>query len=200
MDLSKLPVAELIQRCIDADATAWEEFMRRYNHLITSVVFKTIRRYVPPTSTLVEDLVQETYLRLCARDYTALRSYNSEHENAIYGYLRKVTSSVVIDYFRKPGNRPVPVVPIDAELFPDQPSTAKRDNRIDLGRMRQLLEELLASDPDRQRDLAIFDYDMSGCTAREIAQMLNMTTKQVENRLARMRKKLRDRLGPEDES
>ena len=27
--------------CVNADVAAWEEFMRRYNRLITGVVFRT---------------------------------------------------------------------------------------------------------------------------------------------------------------
>lgn len=200
MDLSNLPVAQLIQRCVDADPDAWDEFMRRYNKLITNVVFRTVRSYTGPTTTLVEDLVHDTYLRLFSRDYAALRDFNSEHENAIFGYLKRITSSVVIDHFRKASNRPISLVPIDSVQIPDQRWNANRNNRIDIEKMRQCLKELLREDPDGECDLAIFDYDMSGCTAREIAQMLNMTVRKVDNRLARIRRKLRECLGVDREN
>ncbi|HWF02041.1 MAG TPA: hypothetical protein VHA06_00050 [Candidatus Angelobacter sp.] len=49
---------------------------------------------------LIDDLVQETYLKLFAGNAAALRRFVCQHENALYGFLKVVASNVVQDHFR----------------------------------------------------------------------------------------------------
>jgi|SRR5215471_12997525 len=82
------------------DELLWTEFIRRSQPVIAGVVTKTIRRWAGPTSSLVDDLVQETYLKLFAENARALRKFVCRHENALYGFLKVVASNVVQDHFR----------------------------------------------------------------------------------------------------
>jgi hypothetical protein len=61
----KRTAAELIASCLEADsASAWREFVARFQPLIASVILRTIRRYGESNLSLADDLVQETFLRL----------------------------------------------------------------------------------------------------------------------------------------
>ena len=48
----------------------------------------------------MDDLIQETYLKLCADEYRLLRAYDPKHPDAIYGYLKVITANVVHDRFK----------------------------------------------------------------------------------------------------
>src|ERR1700722_8776506 len=101
MRYSALQAEQLIQVCVDTGQTgAWEEFIRRFNPLIARVALRTARRWGDPPSSVVEDLVQETYLKLCAENCRLLRDFKSTHPEAIYGFLKVVATNVVHDYFK----------------------------------------------------------------------------------------------------
>jgi RNA polymerase sigma-70 factor (ECF subfamily) len=97
----ELSSAELIASCLgDGSPSVWREFVGRFQPLIASVILRTIRRYGEFNSSLVDDLVQETFLRLCKDDFRALRQFEQRHEDAIFGYLKVVAASVTTDHFR----------------------------------------------------------------------------------------------------
>src|SRR5258708_29467278 len=68
--------------------------------MIALVVTRSVRRRVTPSHALVDDLVHDTYLKLMANDLRALRDFDFQHENAVFGFLKTVASNVVMDYFR----------------------------------------------------------------------------------------------------
>jgi RNA polymerase sigma-70 factor (ECF subfamily) len=101
-DLSDSGIFVLLEQCLQAsrDELLWTEFIRRSQPVIAGVVARTIRRWSRPTPALVDDLVQETYLKLFANNARALRRFVCHHENALYGFLKVVASNVVQDHFR----------------------------------------------------------------------------------------------------
>lgn len=92
----------LLQNCIQTchDELLWAEFVHRSQPVIAAAAIKTIRRWVTPTLSLVEDLIQETYLKLFADNAQALRRFVCHEENALYGFLKVVACNVVHDHFR----------------------------------------------------------------------------------------------------
>ena len=69
--------------------------------MIAGVITKLIRQWIgTANSYLVDDLVQDTYLKLCANDFKSLREFECDHENALFGFLKVVASNVVHDHFR----------------------------------------------------------------------------------------------------
>lgn len=95
------PLHHLLSLCLASrDELLWTEFIRRSQPVMAGVVIKTLRRWTRPTSTLVDDLVQETYLKLFAGNAKALRRFVCHHENALYGFLKVVASNTVQDHFR----------------------------------------------------------------------------------------------------
>src|SRR5208337_596707 len=49
---------------------------------------------------LIDELIQETYLKLCANEASLLRTFDSQHPDAFCGYLKVLTANLVHDYFR----------------------------------------------------------------------------------------------------
>src|SRR6185312_6284733 len=94
--------ANLLQSClISNDVELWAEFFQRSHPLIAAVICKCVRRWAGTVDWfLVDDLVQDTYLKLCANDYKALREFECDNENALFGFLKVVASNVVNDHFR----------------------------------------------------------------------------------------------------
>src|SRR5215470_248649 len=102
LNLSNPSIHFLLEQCLarSRDELLWTEFIRRSQPVIAGVVAKTIRRWCRPTPALVDDLVQETYLKLFAYNARPLRRFVCHHENALYGFLKVVASNVVQDHFR----------------------------------------------------------------------------------------------------
>src|SRR5215510_3352402 len=94
----EIAIRELLNLCLGSeDQELWQKFVRRTQPLIASVIINTLRRWREPSPSLVDDLIQETYLKLFANDCKALRSIRNEHENAIFGYLKVTASNATVD-------------------------------------------------------------------------------------------------------
>lgn len=90
----------MLELCLKGDEGAWCEFVQYFQPLIAAVIVKTLRRCTNPNPSVVDDLVQETYLKLCAKNFRALRRFKSRHANALAGFLKVVASNVTQDYLR----------------------------------------------------------------------------------------------------
>src|SRR5215471_6887498 len=101
MDYASLSAEELVLACGQSDdAAAWQEFVRRFHRLIATVVLRIARRWGEPSPQVIDDLVQETYVKLCADNFQILRCFKSHHPDAFYGYLKVVTANLVHDHFK----------------------------------------------------------------------------------------------------
>jgi RNA polymerase sigma-70 factor, ECF subfamily len=196
MDPRKLSVKELVSFCLNSqDEAAWNEFVRRFQPLIAGVVTKCVFRRKRPKPDLIDDLVQETFLKLCANNFRALRNFSFKDDHGFFGFLKVVASHVVEDYFRvqnsqKHGSGQ------DEEDFdesrmppPSGPhSTQLAENAILMGQIERCLAKL-ASEPNFARDHAIFWlYYRQGLTAKAISQLpdITLSTKGVESTLLRL--------------
>jgi RNA polymerase sigma-70 factor, ECF subfamily len=197
----EIPIRELLQLCLSTGAEDdWREFVRRTQPLIASVIINTVRRWKQPAPALVDDLIQNTYVKLFDNDRKALRSIKNEYENAIFGFLKVVASNVVQDHFRKPGNK-VDEVEVSDAVLPPGPDERERREFLD---KKDEVERMLAKLPPsetRERDLAIFwFFYKQGYTAKEISLMphLKLTVKGVEAVILRLNRHLRGELGDEN--
>src|ERR1700677_3947954 len=76
MDYVALSSTELVRACAQTGRPlAWQEFIRRFNPLIAGVAIRTARRWGNFPLSLIDDLVQDTYLKLCADNYKLLRTF-----------------------------------------------------------------------------------------------------------------------------
>jgi RNA polymerase sigma-70 factor, ECF subfamily len=67
VDYKALPPTELVLCCLRTGGElARTEFVRRFQPLISRVAFRVTRQWGQACSSVIDDLVQETYLKLCA--------------------------------------------------------------------------------------------------------------------------------------
>jgi RNA polymerase sigma-70 factor (ECF subfamily) len=195
MQETEIPIRELLLLCLRSeDETLWEEFVRRTQPLIANVIINTLRRWRDPSPALVDDLIQETHLKLFANDRKYLRGIRNDHENAVFGYLRMAASSVTQDYFRRPENK-APEVELTDQVLP--PSSAAADRMEFMQRKSEIQSKLtgLSGSPTYKRDGSIFWlYYEQGYTAKEISMFphFRLTEKGVEAVLLRLARYLRE--------
>lgn len=192
----EIPIRELLHVCLSSgEQEQWREFVRRTQPLLASVIMNTIRRWKEPSPSLVDDLIQDTYVKLFANDAKALRSLKNEYENTIFGYLKVVASNVVRDHFRQPENKADEVEASDLVL----PAPDGHD-RLEFAHLKDKVEALLehfSSSAMYERDVAIFWFFYEqGYTAKEISLLPNieLTVKGVEAVLLRLTRFLREAL------
>lgn len=77
---------------------AWEEFVRRFHSFLCGVAVAACRRFGIDPAEMVEDLVQETYVRLCANDNEVLRRF--EPTGSVHAYLRVIAVNLAVDTIR----------------------------------------------------------------------------------------------------
>jgi RNA polymerase sigma-70 factor (ECF subfamily) len=198
MEKKETPIRDLLALCLGSeDQKLWGEFVSRTQPLIASVILNTIRRWQEPGPNLVDDLIQDTYIKLFANDRKALRSVKNAYENTIFGYVKVVASNVVRDHFRQPENK-VDEIELSDPVLPPSPDGMER---IEFAHLKDKIQSRLASlssSETYQRDLAIFWlFYEQGYTAKEISIIptTGLTVKGVEAVLLRLTRFVRDGLG-----
>jgi len=195
---------ELIRACIQlGDGAAWEEFVRRFRPVIAGTVMRTASRFGENAPALIDDLVQETYLKICANHCRILREFKPRAAEAVFGLMKTVAFSVTQDYFRgglatkRGAGRPGKAFDGYIESAVACGEGLPQMERAIL--IRQIDDHLLAvTDPaTRDRDRQIFWlYYRHGMTTRAIASIpgLGLTQKGVESAIQRLASQVRTRL------
>ena len=197
----------LVQACVGPDnEAAWAKFVRRFHPLIAKVAGRTARRHwsqVPPH--VVDDMVQETYLRLCADRCRLLRQFQARHQDSIFGFLKVVAASVALDYFKGELARKRDAGQTDSLSDPRSPARPRSDDRNrlstdDVVALREI-DGILGkfyTDEILIRNRAIFWlHYRDGMTAQAIASTpwISLKTKGVETALRRMTQLIQSHIG-----
>jgi len=195
MDPRKLSLQELLSYCLETqELDAWTELVRRTRPLIAGVVTKCVlRRSRKPAP--IDDLIQDTYLKLCDNNFKALRGFHFMHDNAFFGFLKVIAANVVEDYFRKKlaekhgGGRDEEDIEDVTPVVHFHPNSLRpAELAILMGQIERCLAKL-ASEPNFDRDHSIFWlYYGQGLTAKAISELpgIKLGTKGVESTLLRL--------------
>jgi len=198
-------VNELAKACAHStDAAEWREFLRRCAPLVSLVAVRVCRMWMNRTQpAMVDDIVQEVFLKLCEQDRRILRSFEPRGEDSFLGLLRIVTTSVGNDYFRrhnsaKRGGKVV-TMSLEDDSGPSTATGARQTARTEQTVLLAQLDHKLAEAPGELagRDREIFWlYYRQGFTAEEIAALpaTGLTAKGVESALRRIAGWLRSQL------
>ena len=206
MDPQKLSAQELVQLCLASqDPALWCEFVRRFQPPISRAVLKSLRRWpsIHAEPALVDDLTQDTFMKLFANDYRALREFKFEHEAQFYGFLKIVASNVVHDYVRKihndkrgGGRQEEDFEEIACTVPAPRNSSQDPERQVLLAQIQRCLENLLRDDPHGDRDMTLFLlYFRVGFTAEAISRYphFGLEIKGVESALLRLVRLVRAR-------
>jgi RNA polymerase sigma-70 factor, ECF subfamily len=172
------PLDELLKLCLQSNQEIlWTEFVHRSQPVITGVVMKTMCRWISPNPGLVDDLVQETYLKLCLNDFRALRQFVCRHENALFGFLKVVASNVVQDHFRSTYSqkRGSGMSDVPSDCISSVPTAAHPFIAVERDALMQAIDRCLAnylenSNSVRYRSI-FWLYYRNGLTAKEISRL-----------------------------
>ncbi|MEI9980900.1 MAG: sigma-70 family RNA polymerase sigma factor [Edaphobacter sp.] len=189
-----LPVAaaEIVHACLESGSeAAWTAFVKYFQPLIASSVSRVVSRYGPSNPSLIDDLTQETYLRLCRDNFRSLRTFQAQHDEAIFGYIKVIATSIAIDHFRA---RTTQKRGGEVEDDGTDHATITSSAAIEHSALLQELDQLLVvSETERDRNI-FWLYYRQGYTTRDIASMpdLGLTQKGVESCIHRVTQSLRD--------
>ena len=197
--------AQLVTACAGSrEPAAWSEFIRRFQLVIASAVLRTATHWCEPTRSQLDDLIQETYLKLCEENSRLLRAFEPRHEDSIYGFLKVVAANVVHDHFKaasaaKRGaaqtlamNEPIEIRSRSGD--PDEFETVSQ--RIQLEQIDKALR-LVTTGKDKERNRIIFWLrHRQGLSASEIAAIpsIGLSTEGVESVLMRLAMMIRNHL------
>jgi len=189
-----MPSAELVRLCADSeDPRAWEEFIRRYNPLITIVVLRTCRQWGEYSHQAADDLVQEIYLKLCAEDRRLLRDFRPDHPESFMGYIKVLAANLVHDHFKSARSAKRGAGKAGESL--DSARATAKSGSVPHPERGILLHEIesclarVAPGQESARDRLIFWlYYRHGLTAQAISALpaLSLTTKGVESVILRL--------------
>jgi len=165
---------------------------------------RTASRWGEPSRSLVEDLVQVTYLKLWEGGCRLLRDFAIQRPESILGYLKKTAANATHDYFKhghsqsSGGDEPhVSTSDIEPEAGNEAHGSKER---IALGVLLTEIEEHLKhslTGPDRERDRMIFWlYFRQGMSTKEIASLptIRLGTKGVGSVIERLKHGIREQI------
>jgi len=203
---SDLSPVQLVKKCAGSnDPELWKEFIRRFQPVIAAAVLRAARPFGDPPRQLLDDLIQDTYLKLCEDDCRMLRSFRPQGENSIYGFLKVVAGNIVRDHFKAElaEKRGAGQVEAMEEPFQTDPKTKGSDGEppiyrsVQLGEIHKALLKVTAG-KDQQRKCMIFWLrHRQGLTASEIAALpsMGLSTEGVESVLLRLTILVRAQIG-----
>ena len=186
---------------------AWDSFLARFHELIVNTVVRTAAPSGGPNRAMVDDLVQDIYLKLCANNFQILQRVRSDHPNGVYALVRAVAYSTTIDYLRSlrnplnDSNKAVSLDSLQHDLALDpQPTESKLHRQMLFDRIDQVLPEACPPDSLERDRTAFWLYYRQGYTAGEIAALpaMKLTVKGVESLLYRLTSAVRARLNPKE--
>jgi RNA polymerase sigma-70 factor (ECF subfamily) len=203
LKLEQLKLYDLLQKCLHTrDEYLWTEFIRRTQPLITATITHRLRSCPSHISAaVVDDLVQDTYLKLCENNFRPLREFKYDHENGIYGLLKAAACSVFGDYIRyrlsqKRGGGKVVVCLEDGTPVQAPMNVAGYlEREVVLHEIDRLLATC-SDDAAVQRDSAIFWlYYRYGLSCDAIAQIayMGLTVKGVESTILRLTRRVKEK-------
>jgi RNA polymerase sigma-70 factor (ECF subfamily) len=157
-----------------------------------------------PSTSLVEDLTQATFLKLWEGGRLLLRDFAVRRPEAVLGYLKKIAINATHDYFKQGhsqtsgGDNPhVSTSDVDPEAGKE---IQGNQEKIAFGVFLREIDEHLQScltGPDQQRDRMIFWlYFRQGMSTKEIASLptIRLGAKGVGSVIERLKHSVRDQI------
>jgi RNA polymerase sigma factor (sigma-70 family) len=202
---SSLPLKDVVCLCAGPrDDEAWEEFVSRVGKPISHIITHTASRWGNPSRSLVEDLIQVTYLKLWEGGRSLLRDFAVERPEAILGYLKRTAANATHDYFKHRHSQSsggsqshLSTADIDPEAGREiHGSQEKIDFGLILSEVDEYLKQCLTG-PDQERDRVIFWlYFRQGMSTKEIASLptIGLSAKGVGSVIERLKCALRQQI------
>lgn len=196
---------ELIRACAESnDGAAWDEFVSRFHRPISLSIIRAAYQWGQPPQQVVDDLVQDTYLKLCSDKCRLLSEFATRHPEAVPAYIKTIAVNVARDYFKalhsqKRGSGEVSQYLEGVEPKAQAGSLGGQEaieREVLLKQINQCLENC-SEGPERERDRLIFWlYYQQGMSAKAIAALptVGLGAKGVESAILRLTRLVREQL------
>jgi len=173
--------AQLIERCLTGEDTAWEDLVKVYTRRVYAVCYR-----FTGTDGEAQDLTQEVFLRV----FKTLKSFRSG-EGSFSVWLNRLTRNLLIDNYRRTKLERATDSIEDQLLTLEQTAAgAGRTDSMLAGReASELLQGALQKLSPDLRETVIL-RDIEELEYREIAEVLNVPEGTVKSRLNRGRAEL----------
>jgi RNA polymerase sigma-70 factor (ECF subfamily) len=199
-----LSLKDIVCLCAGRDDEAWEEFVSRVGKPISLTVMRMVSLWGDPSRSLVEDLIQATYLKLWEDGCRLLRDFAIQYPDATLGYIKKIAANATRDYFKhrhsqsSGGDKPhVSTNDIDLEAGKEVNGSQER---IAFGVFLNEIDEHLKrgfAGPEQERDRMIFWlYFRQGMSTKEISSMpaIGLSAKGVGSVIERLKHCIREQI------
>ncbi len=96
------PLTSVVQRCVaNQDPRAWVELVQRLQPLLARIAYRVVTEWgLRPGVAEIDDVIQETYLKLAANDAAVLRRIPADTEQSAAAYIRVVAANCAHDYLK----------------------------------------------------------------------------------------------------
>jgi RNA polymerase sigma-70 factor (ECF subfamily) len=171
--------ADLVQRCLEGDAAAWDTLARVYWKRVFNIAYKFVAQFDE-----AEDLTQEIFVKL----FRALPTY--DRRASFDTWLTRVSRNLCIDRYRRRRREEerftdeVDPDAIQLDELVSRPDTAL-EQRDQVAMVRRALAKLV---PTYREAVAL--RDVHELSYEEIAQRLQLPEGTVKSRIARGRREL----------
>jgi RNA polymerase sigma-70 factor (ECF subfamily) len=196
---------ELVHACAESnDESAWEEFVSRFHRSISLSVIRTTTQWGEVPGQVVDDLIQETYLKLCADECHSLRDFAIQHPDAIPSYIKAIAANVVHDHFKSRRSQKRGAGQAQATLENIDPiagsETFGSPRATELHILLKQIDKCVtacSAGADQERDRVIFWlYYQQGMSAKSIAALptIGLSAKGVESAILRLTRLVREQI------
>lgn len=189
---------------MSASDEAWNEFISHVRQPIAIAIIRVARRFGPVQVEVVDDLVQETFLKLCLDRCTHLLHFSSQHPDSVAAYVKTIAANVAHDFFKahcsiKRGSGKTHQL---LECL-DPPGSESAQGGVEdihqqvlLREIDECLDESLQGTYKSRDRLIFWLHYRDGMSACAIASLttLNLTVKGVESVLLRLTRLIRARI------
>ncbi len=178
----------LLQRCLNHEAGAWQQFVDRFIGLVYHIIQHTAHHWaVPLRPEDTEDLAADILLQIVANDYAALRQFRGQ--SSLATYLTVIARRFCIQEMTRRTNRPPLHTLGEHEQEIETPPDGDAAARAGLESLEEV-HKLLGKLPAREREVVRLYY-LEGRSYEEIGTELHVPVNSIGPILSRARKKLR---------
>ena len=171
---------ELLSRLKEADKNSFRDLFTKHHQSLFNFVLYRLKDEV-----IADDIVQETFLRVWKH------KKNIKPNQSFFSYIAKISNNLCMDYFRHEN------VKIRHQDFIPEPTQSDMDNPADQYESKTLEEKIQRivnyNLPEKCREIFILSR-VNGLPNQDIAELLDISRRTVENQLYRALKILRSKL------
>jgi RNA polymerase sigma factor (sigma-70 family) len=218
LDLKQLTNTELIRMCAEnpRNRALWAEFYHRFHDRIWGMVYrecqnKGLLANSKNAQQLLEDLVQDVYMKIVEKDCSALKNYVGASDNSIFAYLGIISINVVRNYVtsqrakRRPNieksiNDDFSAIKDSYWMLDPNANLNDAEERLALESLLKEIEEVLddcAKGKDQDRNKEIFKLCVyKGYSAEEVTSKFEfgLSSKRIGNLISELKKCVRKKL------